>query len=155
MPPLFTTLLAQRLQRESGRPCTEAVDGMRVEPGRTYLAPGDFHMLVEQRDGETRIRLNQGSAENHCRPAADPMLRSIARTYGPATLAVVLTGMGEDGRRGCEEVHRAGGRVLIQDEASSVVWGMPGAVAASGIADWTVTLHEIGAKIGAICARPS
>jgi two-component system chemotaxis response regulator CheB len=151
MPPLFTTLLAQRLQRESGRKCVEATNGEPLLPGNAYVAPGDFHMLIEVTDGAPYLRLTQTAPESHCRPAADPMLRSTAQTFGPAVLAVVLTGMGEDGRRGCEDVRRSGGRVLVQDEATSVVWGMPGAVANAGLADWTVPLNDIGARISAVC----
>jgi two-component system chemotaxis response regulator CheB len=153
MPPVFTTLLAQRLQREAGRTCVEAEDGMPIGDNCTYLAPGDFHMLVEPKAGAPYIRLSQAAPENHCRPAADPMMRSIVAWYGSATLAVVLTGMGEDGRRGCEVVHEHGGRVIVQDEATSIVWGMPGAVAGAGLADGIYPLRELGGEIGVLCGR--
>jgi two-component system chemotaxis response regulator CheB len=151
MPPVFTALLAQRLQRDCGRPCVEATHGMPVRAGCTYVAPGDWHLLVQTVEGQPVIRLEQSPPENHCRPAADPMLRSIAAVYGAATLAVVLTGMGEDGRRGCATVRERGGRILVQDEASSVVWGMPGAVASAGLANWILPLPEIASKISSLC----
>lgn len=150
MPPVFTALLAQRLQRDAGRPCVEATNGMPVKPGCTYVAPGDWHMLVHTIEGHPVIKLEQSPPENHCRPAADPMLRSIAAVYGPATLAVVLTGMGEDGRRGCASVRERGGRVVVQDEATSVVWGMPGAVVHAGLAQHVLPLKEIAGKITSI-----
>jgi hypothetical protein len=120
----------------------EAKDGEAIVPNRVYIAPGDFHMTVDSRDGNPFVRLNQAAPENHCRPAADPMLRSIAGLYGSAALAVVLTGMGEDGRRGCSAVRERGGRVLIQDEPTSIVWGMPGAVAAAGLANWNISTQR-------------
>jgi two-component system, chemotaxis family, protein-glutamate methylesterase/glutaminase len=150
MPPVFTALLAQRLQRDTGRACVEAKNGETVRGGHTYIAPGDFHMLVQTSEGVPILRLQQTPPENHCRPAADPMLRSIAAVYGASALAVVLTGMGEDGRRGCEVVRDRGGRVIAQDEASSVVWGMPGAVATAGLAHWILPLSEIAHKISSL-----
>jgi two-component system chemotaxis response regulator CheB len=151
MPPLFTTLLAQRLQRESGRPCAEAADGAPILGGHTYLAPGDKHFLVQTREGRPFVKLSDAPPENHCRPAADPMLRSIAAAYGASTVTVVLTGMGEDGRRGCEAVRQHGGRIIAQDEATSVVWGMPGAVTNAGLAEWVLPLGEIAQKLSTLC----
>lgn len=147
MPPAFTAALADRLARETGRPCREAAQGERVLPGRIYVAPGEHHMTVMTREREPVIRLDQGPPENHCRPAADPMLRSVAAVYGPAALAVVLTGMGEDGRRGCGEIRARGGRVVAQDEPTSVVWGMPGAVVNAGLADAVLPLDRIALHI--------
>lgn len=150
MPPVFTALLAQRLQRDTGRTCVEAKGGEVVRGGHTYIAPGDFHMLVQTSEGVPILRLTQTPPENHCRPAADPMLRSIAAVYGASALTVVLTGMGEDGRRGCEAMRERGGRVIVQDEATSVVWGMPGAVASAGLANFILPLDEIAAKVAAL-----
>lgn len=147
MPPLFTLLLAQRLQRESGRPCVEAADGQPIREGHVYVAPGDHHLLVAPSSSGWRIELSQGAPENHCRPSADPMFRSVAEHFGLRALAVVLTGMGEDGRRGCQTIRARGGRVLVQDEESSVVWGMPGAVVAAGVADRIVPLSEIAQRL--------
>lgn len=155
MPPLFTGLLAQRLARDAGRECVEGRDGDAIRAGCTYVAPGDYHMLVATHEGRPFIRLSQTPPENHCRPAADVMLRSVASIYGASTLAVVLTGMGEDGKRGCEAVRAAGGRVVSQDEASSVVWGMPGAVTTAGLANWCLPLNEIAQKISSLCCVPS
>lgn len=155
MPPLFTGLLAQRLARDTGRECVEGRDGEIIRGGCTYVAPGDFHMIVATHEGRAFIRLTQTPSENHCRPAADVMLRSIASTYGAAALAVVLTGMGEDGRRGCEVLRAAGGRVVTQDEATSVVWGMPGAVTNAGLANWCLPLSDIAHRISTLCCVPS
>ncbi|MBL8984142.1 MAG: chemotaxis response regulator protein-glutamate methylesterase [Gemmatimonadetes bacterium] len=151
MPPVFTGLLAQRLGRDSGRDCVEAKQGMPLVPGRVHLAPGDFHMLVATHEGAPFLRLTQTEPENHCRPAADPMLRSVASVYGAGALVAVLTGMGEDGRRGCEAIRERGGRVIAQDEATSVVWGMPGAVAQAGLADLVLPITEIAPRITAMC----
>lgn len=150
MPPLFTALLAQRLARDSGRECVEARDGDVLRSGGTYVAPGDHHMLVGTHEGRPFVRLAQSPPENHCRPAADVTLRSVAAVYGPASLAVVLTGMGEDGRRGCEAIRAAGGRVVAQDEATSVVWGMPGAVVHAGLANWVLPLPDIAQRISTL-----
>jgi two-component system chemotaxis response regulator CheB len=143
MPPAFTAALADRLARDSGRPCREAVTGERVLPGHIYVAPGDYHLTVMTREREPVLRVDQGPHENHCRPAADPMFRSVAAVYGPSALAVVLTGMGEDGCRGAREIRERGGRIVAQDEASSVVWGMPGAVVHAGLADAVLPLDRI------------
>ncbi len=151
MPPVFTLLLAQRLERDAGRPCHEATEGMALQPGHTYVAPGDFHMLVRSHEGQPFLKLSQSEPENYCRPSADTMFRSLATLYGPSCLAVVLTGMGEDGMRGCRELHGRGARILAQDEATSVVWGMPGAVVKAGLVTSTVPLPGIAAAILSHC----
>ena len=150
MPPVFTALLAQRLQRDTGRECVEARDGEAVRSGCTYIAQGDYHLIVQTHEGQPILRLQQSPPENHCRPAADPMFRSIAAVYGASTLAVVLTGMGEDGRRGCEAIRDRGGRIIAQDEATSVVWGMPGAVTQAGLARWVLPLPDIASRIASL-----
>ncbi|MBL8960335.1 MAG: chemotaxis response regulator protein-glutamate methylesterase [Gemmatimonadetes bacterium] len=155
MPPVFTGLLAQRLTRDCGRDCVEAVEEMPVRAGRVYIAPGDRHMVVATHEGVPFLRLTADPPENHCRPAADVMLRSVAAVYGNTALVVVLTGMGEDGRRGCEVIHARGGRVIAQDEASSVVWGMPGAVVAAGLADHVLPLGQIAGKVANLCLVPA
>ncbi len=147
MPPLFTLLLAQRLQRETGRPCVEATDRMPLAEGHVFIAPGDHHLLVEPAGDGWRLRLTQTPPENHCRPAADPMFRSVAEHFGSRALALVLTGMGEDGRRGCQAIRNAGGFVFAQDEATSVVWGMPGAVVAAGCADAVYPIDQLSQQI--------
>ena len=150
MPPVFTALLAERLTRDGQRPCVEAKDGDLIAPGRVYIAPGDYHLTVRTQERLPYVRLLQTEPENHCRPAADPMFRSVATVFGADTIALVLTGMGEDGRRGCEAIVREGGRVLVQDQESSVVWGMPGAVAEAGLASQILPLNQLAAHVARI-----
>ncbi len=153
MPPVFTKLLAERLSAKCKLPVTEATLGEPVLPGRVYIAPGDFHMVVERSPAlatagpRRQVGLTQAPPENSCRPAVDVLFRSAAAVYGPATLAVVLTGMGSDGLHGCEAVRRAGGTVLAQDEATSTVWGMPGFVARAGLAEQLVPLGDVAATV--------
>jgi two-component system chemotaxis response regulator CheB len=147
MPPMFTRMLAERLTASSAVPTEEAVHGAKVLPGRALVAPGDYHMVLTRLGTEVRVTLNQDPPESSCRPAADPLFRSAARVYGSACLAVVMTGMGKDGLRGCEEVRAAGGQVIAQDEATSVVWGMPGYVARAGLADRVLPLPHLAAEI--------
>ena len=147
MPPMFTTLLAQRLASRSHIRVGEANSDETLEPRRAWLAPGDFHMVVERNGGAVRIRTHQGPPENSCRPSVDVLFRSVAEVYGPHALAVVMTGMGQDGLRGCEYVHKAGSQIIVQDEASSVVWGMPGLVANAGLADKILPLDHLAYEI--------
>jgi len=140
MPPMFTRLLAERLDARSALHVAEGADGAPVRPGQVWIAPGDRHLEVERRAGGLRLRTTLEPPENSCRPAVDVLFRSAVAADGPGVLAVVLTGMGVDGRRGAELVRAAGGRVLAQDEESSVVWGMPGAVVRGGLADEVVPL---------------
>jgi len=147
MPPTFTTLFAEQLGRLSGRPCREPVDGEPVRTDHLYLAPGDWHMLAERHAGTVHLRRVQTPPENYCRPSVDPMLRSLAPLYGERLLALVLTGMGHDGCAGAGHVVAAGGTVLVQDEASSVVWGMPGAVAQAGLAREILDLDGLATRI--------
>ncbi|WP_432524957.1 protein-glutamate methylesterase/protein-glutamine glutaminase, partial [Kineococcus sp. SYSU DK006] len=147
MPPVFTRLYAQRLDKVSALRVVEASDGEAVVPGTVYVAPGDYHMEVARRGPQMVIKLQQGPAENFCRPAVDVMLRSAVAAFGGDLLAVILTGMGSDGKLGCKAVAAAGGQVLAQDEATSVVWGMPGAVAREGIADEVLPLPAIADAI--------
>ena len=144
MPPLFTAMLAERLHSKSSIAVGEAVDGDRLAPGRAWIAPGDHHMIVTRSGGPPRIELHRGPPENSCRPSVDVLFRSVGRAYGPGALGVVLTGMGNDGLKGSEVIREAGGAVLAQDEASSVVWGMPGFVARAGLAERVLALDEIG-----------
>ncbi len=147
MPPTFTTILAGHIARASGRPCTEAEDGDVVQSGHIYVAPGDFHMVVEADKAQRVLRLNKAPPENFCRPAVDPMLRSLAKVFGPGVLSVILTGMGHDGLDGGEAVAKAGGTVIAQDEESSVVWGMPGAVATVGLCSAVLPITELAPYI--------
>jgi two-component system chemotaxis response regulator CheB len=143
MPATFTSILAEHLGRASGWPCAEAVDGEPVRANRIYVAPGDFHMKVSVENGARVIRLTKEPPENFCRPAVDPMFRSVAQAYGAGVLGVVLTGMGSDGAKGARVVVDAGGSVIAQDEATSVVWGMPGATANAGVCSAVLPLPEI------------
>jgi len=147
MPPVFTKLLADRLAEKASIPVGEGMLYQTLAPGHAWIAPGDFHMSVERDGDEIRLLTDRGAAENSCRPSADVLFRSVARVYGPNVLGVVMTGMGQDGLRGSEHVRAAGGQVIVQDEASSVVWGMPGNVAKAGLADAIVPLKELGAEI--------
>jgi two-component system chemotaxis response regulator CheB len=147
MPPTVTTILAEHIHRVGGVACIEACDKMRPEPGHVYLAPGDFHMIIEREGKQPIIRINQEPPENFCRPAVDPMLRSLAATYGPNVLGVILTGMGHDGRDGSRAVVEAGGTIIAQDEPTSVVWGMPGAVATAGLCSATLPIDSIAPRI--------
>ena len=143
MPPTFTTILAEHITKASGRKCTEAVDGEIIKAGRIYVAPGNWHMTVEMENGRKVVRLNQEPPINFCRPAVDPMLKSLAEVYQGRVLAVILTGMGQDGLVGGETIVDMGGAVVAQDEATSVVWGMPGAVANAGICSAVLSLTNL------------
>jgi two-component system chemotaxis response regulator CheB len=147
MPPVFTRILAERLEKTSGFPCHEAKEGQEILPGHLYLAPGGFHLEVVRDGAKLRARLHEGAPENSCRPAVDVLFRSVAQHYGTGALAVVLTGMGQDGLRGSEAIRERGGRVIAQDEASSVVWGMPGHVVTAGLADAVLPLANIGPEL--------
>ena len=147
MPATFTTILAEHIAKSTGWPCTEAADGMPLQAGHIYIAPGNFHMTVEKSGTGMVIRTNQDPPENFCRPSVDPMLRSLAAEFGGAVLTVILTGMGHDGRDGAKALVEAGGTVLAQDEASSVVWGMPGAVATAGLCNAVLPLKDLGPHI--------
>ncbi len=147
MPPVFTKLLADRLCGLSQLSVREATDGAVARPGTAWIAPGDHHMVVRLEKGTPVIRLNQDAPENSCRPAADPLFRSVAAAFGGAVLGVVLTGMGQDGFRGSQTLVAAGARVIAQDEATSVVWGMPGFVAGASLADKVLPLGEIAGEI--------
>ncbi len=160
MPPVFTTMLARRLNEKSTLPVRECKSGEALTSGCAFLAPGDFHMVVDKtEDGVARLRTHQGPKENFCRPSVDVLFRSVATTFGARTLAIVLTGMGHDGLGGSETLRAQGARIFVQDEASSVVWGMPGFVARAGLADKVLPLDQIGPEIvrataGRLAARP-
>lgn len=147
MPPTFTRLLAERLCNLRGGGVEEATPGMVAQPGGVYIAPGDFHMTVQRAEGKTLLSLSKDPAENSCRPAVDPLFRSAAAAFQGKVVAVVLTGMGRDGTNGCEHLREAGAQILVQDEATSVVWGMPGLVARKGLADEVLPLPQLGPEI--------
>ncbi len=147
MPPMFTRLLAERLNSQSAVTVVEAQAGMVLKPGHVYIAPGDYHMTLQRRGTDYVTALNQAPPENSCRPAVDVLFRSVVEHFGGRTLGAILTGMGQDGLRGSEYVKDAGGQVVVQDEATSVVWGMPGYVAGAGLADRVVPLEGIAAEL--------
>jgi two-component system chemotaxis response regulator CheB len=147
MPPLFTRLLAERLNSTCSLPVAEAVDGETVKPGRILIAPGDYHLKVVSTASGVRVHLDQSPQQNSCRPAVDALFASIGEVYGGAVIAVILTGMGQDGLRGTEILKAQGASVLAQDEASSVVWGMPGAVVNAGLADRVLPLEQVVPEI--------
>ncbi len=147
MPPTFTRLLAERLSAKSPLAVNEGKAGVLLAPGQAWIAPGDFHMTVERDTNGAKLNLHQGPQENSCRPAVDVLFRSVAQVFGPNTLGVILTGMGQDGLRGCEAIKEVGGQVFVQDEASSVVWGMPGIVAKAGLADKILPLDQIAKEV--------
>jgi len=147
MPPLFTRFLAERLNGTCSLRVEEATEGSAVGPGKIFIAPGDYHMKIAAKNGQVGVSLDQSPQENYCRPAVDVLFRSVAEVYGGSVLAVVLTGMGQDGLRGTEVLKAQGATVFAQDEASSVVWGMPGAVAQSGLADKVLSLNDIVPQI--------
>jgi two-component system chemotaxis response regulator CheB len=147
MPPIFTRLLADRLASRSAIGVAEGSAGAALSSGRAWIAPGNFHMTVIRTGTGGRLNLNQGAPENSCRPAVDVLFRSVAAAYGSHVLGVVMTGMGSDGVLGARDLRDAGGNVIIQDEASSVVWGMPGLVHASGLADAAYPLTQLATEI--------
>ncbi len=153
MPATFTSLLAGHISRASSAPCAEAEDGEAILPGRIYLAPGDYHMFAESGDSGNVLRLTNSEPENYCRPAVDPMLRSLAVLYGPRLLVIILTGMGSDGHKGAEAVVAAGGSIVAQDEETSVVWGMPGAVATAGLCSAVLPLSDIAPYVRKLVVR--
>ncbi len=156
MPELFTKLFAERLSGRCRLPVHEAVEGEPVLPGTVYIAKGDWHLEVlaaAHIGSAATLRVAQGPQENHCRPAVDVLFRSMAAVYGPGVLAVVLTGMGSDGLKGCRAVRERGGSVLAQDQATSAVWGMPGAVAQAGLAHKVLPLDAIAGEIVRMASR--
>jgi two-component system, chemotaxis family, protein-glutamate methylesterase/glutaminase len=147
MPPTFTRFLAERLTASSSLLVREAVPAALLEPGHAWIAPGDFHMNLYRAESSVRLGVFQAPPENSCRPSVDVLFRSVAEVFRHNVLAVVMTGMGQDGLRGCEYIKEARGQVIVQDEASSVVWGMPGFVAKAGLASRVLPLAEIADEI--------
>ncbi|GIE90362.1 chemotaxis-specific protein-glutamate methyltransferase CheB [Actinoplanes regularis] len=147
MPPVFTKMFADRLDRSAPMKVVEAGDGMELAAGTVYIAPGDRHLVFNRRGTSTLTQLSGAPQENSCRPAVDVMFRSVAGVYGGTAFAAVLTGMGQDGRGGAKVLRDSGAEILAQDEASSVVWGMPGAVVAAGLADEVLPLDRIASAL--------
>ena len=153
MPATFTTILAEHITRATGIPAVEGAEGMAVERGKIYVAPGEYHMSIEGSASQPIIKLLKTPPENFCRPSVNPMLRSLVKLYGKRVLKVILTGMGQDGLKGAEEAVAVGGAVIAQDEASSVVWGMPGAVATAGLCSAVLPLTEIAPLVRRLVTR--
>ena len=153
MPKAFTAILAEHLKKAANRPSAEGVDGEPIEQGHIYVAPGGLHMAVATNNGRPVIRLDDGPPESFCKPAVDPMLRSAAEVYGNHLLTVILTGMGHDGLAGGKVVVEAGGTLIAQDEASSVVWGMPGAVTNAGLCSAVVPLSDVALSINRLARK--
>jgi two-component system chemotaxis response regulator CheB len=153
MPPMFTRMLAERLAQTAKLPVHEGAAGAAVLPNTVWIAPGDFHMEAERRGDAVVLALNQHPPENSCRPAVDPLFRSAAKVWGGNVLAVILTGMGQDGLKGCEHLAPLGAWIMAQDAATSVVWGMPGAVARAGLPDAVLPLPRIAAEINRLVAE--
>lgn len=151
MPETFTKILAEHIQQQTGFTAFEAEDGMVVEPGKVYVAQGGKHMLFERSGTTLKIKLDDGPMENFCKPAVDPMLRSLIDIFGSRILCLILTGMGSDGMKGAQLLAEKGGRVIAQDEATSVVWGMPGAVVQAGAAAEVLPLEQIGDWVKRAC----
>jgi two-component system chemotaxis response regulator CheB len=149
MPPFFTKLLAERLSSKSNIEVFEDSPGVKLEPGKAWIAPGDFHMVLSRKGTDIFLETNQEPPENSCRPAVDVLFRSVVKLYrgGGRTRGVVITGMGQDGLIGSEIIKDAGGQVVVQDEASSVVWGMPGFVTKADLADKILPLNQVGPEI--------
>ncbi len=144
MPATFTKMLAQHIENNTGLPAREGEHGMMIENGHVYIAPGGFHMLIEKSDEGLHIKIDDGPPENFCKPSVDPMFRSVIDIYGQRVLGVILTGMGNDGLPSAKTLVEKNGRVIAQDEETSVVWGMPGAVAQAGICSKVLPLNQIG-----------
>jgi two-component system chemotaxis response regulator CheB len=147
MPPTFTHFFAKRLDSICGLKVREAGKEERLCAGQVWIAPGDYHITVDREGSSVTARTNQLAHENSCRPSVDVLFRAVARVYGSNALAVVLTGMGQDGLLGCEALSAAGAQIVVQDEKTSVVWGMPGFVAKAGLADAILPLSQIGPEI--------
>jgi two-component system, chemotaxis family, protein-glutamate methylesterase/glutaminase len=147
MPPVFTKMFAERLDRSTALTVVEATEGMELAPGTVYIAPGDRHLVLVRKGTAVVTQLSSAPPENSCRPAVDVMFRSVAQVFGGSAYATVLTGMGADGRNGAKVMRDAGAEVLAQDEASSVVWGMPGAVVQAGLADEILPLDRIASAL--------
>lgn len=152
MPPLFTKTLAEHIERDTKRPTVEAIDGATIERGHIYIAPGDYHMVVDKQDDRMVIRLNQEPPEHFCRPSVNPLYSSAAKWYGSSVLAVMLTGMGDDGIEGAQLISERKGYIIAQDKQSSVVWGMPGAIVDAGLANQVLPLRSIAPELARLCS---
>lgn len=148
MPPKFTKMLADHINTQTGVHCVEGEEGMLLEAGKAIIAPGGYHMLLKEKDGKVVVTLNEGPPENFCKPAVDPMLRSAFAIYGRNMAVAILTGMGSDGKLACASLVENGVHLVAQDEMTSTVWGMPGAVAEAGLCHAVKPIDEIGDYLG-------
>ena len=153
MPPRYTRIFAERLDQVASTKVVEAENAMTAEPGTCYIAPGGFHMGLLRQSGRVVIRIVDTEPIKSCKPSIEPLFMSAETAYGKNLLAVVLTGMGQDGLDGCRTISESGGFVLAQDEATSAVWGIPGAVVRAGLASEVLPIDQIGPKVSALCAR--
>lgn len=147
MPPVFTRMLAERLDQGGGVRVVEGADGMALEPGTAYIAPGNYHMTVREKEGKRILAMNQEPPVNYCRPSVDVLFRSVAEIYGAEALGMIMTGMGQDGLNGIRAMKAKGAVIFAQDQASSVVWGMPSFVVREGLADCVLPLDQMSAAI--------
>lgn len=147
MPAIFTKILAESLSAKCAIPVHEAQEGDILLPGHAWIAPGNYHMTLNIQNNHHVLKLNQDPQENYCRPAVDVLFRSVAKIFKQNALAIVMTGMGQDGLKGCQMIREFKGQIITQDEASSVVWGMPGAISKAGLADQILPLQNIGLAI--------
>ena len=150
MPATFTAILAQQLSKSCGRPCKEAQHGETISAGHTYVAPGDYHFSLNRDAGVLKAILTQAPPENFCRPSVNPLFRSVARLFGADAIALMLTGMGSDGLDGTRDIAAAGGTVVAQDEQSSIVWGMPGAIVHAGLCSAVLPLGGIASHLNTL-----
>ena len=155
MPPDFTDVVSGHIERATGRITRAARNGEKISPGGIYFAPGNRHLKVAKRDNTPILLHCDSPAENFCRPAVNVLFRSVAQVYGPSALAIVLTGMGSDGLDGARALVRAGGAIIAQDQASSVVWGMPGAIAQNGLASAVLPLDAMAVHVAALLRKRS
>jgi two-component system chemotaxis response regulator CheB len=147
MPPIFTRMLAERLHQGGGVHVVEGMEGMALEPGTAYIAPGNYHMTVRQKEAKITLGMNQEPPVNYCRPSVDVLFRSVADVYGGEALGIMMTGMGQDGLNGTRTMKRKGAMIFAQDQASSVVWGMPSFVVREGLADCVLPLDGMKSAI--------
>jgi len=147
MPPLFTQRLADSLAERSAIKVSEAASGDILKAGHVLIAPGDYHLVLEREGTSVKTITHQGAKENSCRPSVDVLFRSVAQIYREQALAVILTGMGQDGLKGCEAIKAAGGHILAQDQDSSLIWGMPRFVVNAGLADKVLPLNQMATEI--------
>ena len=154
MPATFTPILAEHITKLGGMSCAEAKEGEPLVAGRIYLAPGDRHLLINAARNGLEVRLSSDPPENFCRPSVDPMLRSAAKACDGRVLVTMLTGRGQDGLAGKRRVIEAGGSAVAQDEATSVVWGMPGAIAQAGLCHAVLPLPRIAPKLLELLRTP-